>query len=101
LKNNSIEIKRNKRSDFVIYVNDKPKIALECNFYSSTGSKPIEVANAYIDLNSKCNDVGIILVWVTDGPAWTQMIQTIKDTFMEIDFAMNYQILDEKFDLII
>jgi len=100
-EDNSIEIKRNKRSDFVVYINNIPKIALECNFYSSTGSKPIEVANAYIDLNKKCKDADIILIWITDGPAWPHMKHTIENTFGEIDFPMNYQILDETFDLII
>lgn len=83
-EDNSLEIKRNKRSDFVIYKNDEPKIAFECNFYSSTGSKPIEVANAYIDLNHKCNDENIILVWITDGPGWHRMRSTVEDTFKEI-----------------
>ena len=100
-EDNSIEIKRNKRLDFVIYINNTPKIALECNFYSSTGSKPIEVANAYIDLNKKCNEANLILIWITDGPGWPHMKHTIENTFKEIDFPMNYQILDETFDLII
>jgi len=100
-EDSSLEIKRNKRSDFVIYKNNEPKIALECNFYASTGSKPIEVANAYIDLNHKCNDEKIILVWITDGPAWHKMRSTIENTFKEIDFAMNLQMLDENFDKII
>lgn len=97
-EDSSLEIKRNKRADFVIYHNNIPKIAIECNFYASTGSKPIEVANAYIDLDRKCKDENLKFIWVTDGPAWHKMRNTVEKTFKEIDFPMNYTILDEKID---
>jgi len=97
-EDSSLEIKRNKRADFVIYHNNIPKIAIECNFYASTGSKPIEVANAYIDLNRKCKDKNLKFIWVTDGPGWLKMRNTVEKTFMEIDFPMNYTIIDEKMD---
>lgn len=97
-EDSSLEIKRNKRADFVIYHNNIPKIAIECNFYSSTGSKPIEVANAYIDLNRKCKDENLKFIWVTDGPGWLKMRNTVEKTFREIDFPMNYTIIDEKMD---
>ncbi len=42
-----------------------------------------------------------MLVWITDGPGWHKMKNTILRTFGEIDFAMNYQILDETFEKII
>lgn len=97
----SFEIKRKKRADFLIYHHHNPRIVLECNFYASTGSKPIEVANAYIDLDHKCKDENLILIWVTDGPAWPKMRNTIERTFNEIDYPMNYQILDEKIESIL
>lgn len=100
-EDNSIKLKRNKRSDFIIYKNKVPKIILECNFYGSNGSKPREVASSYIDLDYKCKDENITLIWVTDGPGWPTMRSTIENTFKEIDFPMNYQILDETFNLII
>jgi type II restriction enzyme len=52
-EDSSIKIKRNKRADFVIYEDCIPKFVFECNFYSATGSKPIETANAYIDLQKR------------------------------------------------
>lgn len=100
-EDSSLVIKRKKRADFVIYHNNSPKIVLECNFYASTGSKPIEVANAYIDLDHKCKEKNLMLVWVTDGPAWPKMRNTIERTFNEIDFPMNYKILDEQIDSIL
>ncbi len=47
-EDSTIQIKRKKRADFVIYKNNVPKLVFECNFYATTGSKPGEVANAYI-----------------------------------------------------
>lgn len=100
-EDNSLKIKRNKRADFVIYHNNNPKIVLECNFYASTGSKPIEVANAYIDLEHKCKDENLILIWVTDGPAWLKMKNTVEETFNQIDFPLNYKLLDEQINTIL
>ena len=54
----NIQTARSKRADFVIYSQGKPRIAIECNFYNTTGSKPIEVANAYIDLQRKIREKG-------------------------------------------
>lgn len=97
-EDSSIKIKRNKRFDFVIYHKDVPKIGFECNFYGSTGSKPIEVANSYIDLDRKCRDKQFSFIWVTDGPGWPKMRKSVEGTFNEIDFPMNYKILEEKID---
>ncbi len=94
----NITLKRNKRPDFVIYKNDKPEIIIECNFYSSTGSKPIETANAYIDLQKKIDEKGLTFIWVTDGPAWKKMQDTVRNSFKEIEFPMNYRILEKKLD---
>lgn len=64
------DIDRKKRFDFIIYKNNTPKIVFECNFYNSTGSKPIEVAHAYADLQSEINKTDLIFIWVTDGKGW-------------------------------
>lgn len=98
----SVIIKRRKRADFVIYFGGVPKIVVECNFYNTTGSKPIETANAYIDLQRKIREKrGIVFIWITDGPAWEKMRQTVIQSFREIDFPMNYTIASEKIDKVI
>ena len=92
---------RRKRADFVIYAQNMPKIVIECNFYNTTGSKPIETANAYIDLQRKIRKrQGISFIWITDGAAWKQMRKTVIQSFREIDFPMNYTIASEKIDVI-
>lgn len=98
VEDSNIQIKRNKRADFVIYHENTPRIVIECNFYGSTGSKPIETANAYIDLQKKLKAKNLIFVWITDGVAWSKMRSTVEMSFEEIDFPMNYFIFDEKFD---
>ena len=98
----SVIVRRRKRADFVIYAQNIPKIVIECNFYNTTGSKPIETANAYIDLQRKIRErQGISFIWITDGPAWEQMRQTVIQSFREIDFPMNYTIASEKIDIIV
>ncbi len=98
----TVQTARNKRADFVIHSHGRPRIAIECNFYNTTGSKPIETANAYIDLQRKIHEKGgCSFIWITDGPAWKKMKQTIYQSFREIDFPMNYTIADEKLDKVV
>jgi len=92
----SIKTMRRKKADFVIYLEGQPKIVVECNFYHTTGSKPIETANAYIDFQKKARDKGISFIWITDGPGWNEMKSTILQSFREIDYPMNYTLADEK-----
>lgn len=100
-EDSKIKIKRNKRADFVIYKNNIPKIVVECNFYGSTGSKPIETANAYIDLEKKLKEKNLTFIWITDGPAWPKMHIPLYNSAKEIDFILNYHILETKLDDII
>lgn len=100
-EDSSIGTKRNKRADFVIYSEMKPRIAIECNFYNTTGSKPIETASAYVDLQRRIRQKeGIHFIWITDGPAWDRMRPTIIQSFNEIDFPMNYTVAQEKIDVV-
>ena len=98
----NVQTARSKRADFAIYSNGKPTTVIECNFYNTTGSKPIETANAYIDLQRKIRERGkCSFVWVTDGPAWKSMEKTARQCFKEIDFPINYTIADERIERII
>ncbi|MCS7365518.1 MAG: type II restriction endonuclease [archaeon GB-1867-035] len=100
-EDSSIRTVRSKRADFVIYHKNKPVAVIEVNFYTVGGSKPIETANAYIDLNQRLKKQNISLIWVTDGKAWLKMKSTIHRAFNEIDFPLNYTLLREKISRII
>ena len=92
------DIDRNKRFDFVIYKNNAPKIVFECNFYNSTGSKPIEVGHAYADLQNEINKTDLIFIWVTDGLGWKKMMSSLLNAGANIDYIVNYRQLDKLLD---
>ena len=94
----NVTIHRNKRFDFVIYKNNVPKIVFECNFYNSTGSKPIEVAHAYVGLQRDIDAANLLFIWVTDGQGWNKMFPTLMGVAEDIDFIVNYNMLDKVID---
>jgi type II restriction enzyme len=100
-EDSSIRTIRRKKADFVIYMKNNPRIIIECNFYNVSGSKPIETANAYIDLQHKIYEKEAFFIWITDGPAWNKMRKTIIQSFKEIDFPTNYTIANEKINELI
>ncbi|EFC93954.1 hypothetical protein METSMIF1_02342 [Methanobrevibacter smithii DSM 2374] len=75
-----------------------PKFLFECNFYSDSGSKPIEVANAYIDLNKQIKEQNMIFIWVTDGFGWKKMYNALHKASANIDFVLNYNMLKNTLD---
>lgn len=97
-EDNTVNIERNKRFDYVIYEKDVPKIAFECNFYSAQGSKPIEVAHAYTELQKDLDNHDIKFIWVTDGHGWKKMFSTLSNVANDIDYILNYDMLNEKLD---
>ncbi|MCL2114603.1 MAG: type II restriction endonuclease [Methanobrevibacter sp.] len=100
-EDSSIKTKRNKRADFVIYKDDIPLFLFECNFYSAGGSKPIETANAYIDLQKKISDLDMTFIWITDGQGWKKMFTTLKFAMRSIDYVLNYNMLKDNIDNIL
>jgi len=100
-EDSSIKIKRNKRADFVIYKNNQPKFVIECNFYTASGSKPIETANAYIDLQKKITDSKMTFIWITDGLGWKKMFTALKPAMKSIDYILNYTLLKKNIENIL
>lgn len=74
-----------KRFDFVVKT-DSCIYAIECNFYSSGGSKLNETARSYkmIALESK-NIEGFKFVWFTDGMGWISARRNLEETFDVLD----------------
>lgn len=97
----NIKVGRNKRADFVIYYKDVPKAVIEVNFYSVGGSKPIETANSYLDLNKRLGEKSLKFIWITDGSAWREMRASLIQPFKEIDYVLNYTILKDNFHKIL
>ena len=92
-KEDTIAFDRTKRWDYVIYKYEEPKIFFECNFYNSSGSKSIEVANAYVDLQHQINDANYDFIWVTDGQGWKKMSKSLKEVSSGINYIFNFNML--------
>ena len=97
-KEDTITFQRTKRWDYVIYYKNVPKYLFECNFYNGTGSKPIEVANAYVDLQNQIKDSHLVFIWVTDGKGWKKMSKALQSVSPGIDYIVNYNILKKSID---
>lgn len=81
-----------KTVDFAIIENGKPKIAIETNFYSTSGSKPSEtLTRAYPDLQLSLKQLGIPLIVITDGAGWLKMKNVIETALEKLDYCLNFQ----------
>jgi len=98
---NVVKLKRRKYADFTIQKNSEPILAVEVNFYCGTGSKPIEVARSYIQLERKLNEEGIQFIWITDGPGWMKMKNPLEDSMMNMDYVLNLEMAKEKIGTIL
>ncbi len=85
---------RGKVHDIVIYFKDYPRFVIECNFYNVTGSKPISIAESYLEMDRVAKQHGIVFVWVTDGPAWKKMKDPLLRSMYEMDWVFNYKLLN-------
>lgn len=101
LKEQDNTILRKKVLDFVIYKDNKPLVAIESNFYNTSGSKPLEVARSYVNLNKKLKSKNVKFIWVTDGPAWINMKNPLNMAIREIEMVVNFEILRSNLELII
>jgi len=68
-------------------------MVVECNFYNVPGSKPISIAESYIEMNRVAKEHNIKFLWVTDGPAWHKMKEPLLRTMEKIDWLLNYRII--------
>lgn len=100
-EDSSIKIGKSKRIDFVIYKNKEPFLAIECNFYKWSGGKGIEVAGSYADLQRRFKENGLDFIWVTDGPGWAGMTNTLQTAFEDLDYLLNFKIFEENFNKIL
>ncbi len=85
---------RGKTHDIVIYKNKKPIAIVECNFYNVSGSKPVSISESYIEMYKVAKKHEINFVWVTDGPAWLKMKEPLIRAMKEIEFILNFKMLN-------
>ena len=85
---------KGKTHDVVVYKNTKPILIAEFNFYNTTGSKPISIAESYIEMNRVAVQHNVAFLWVTDGPAWHKMKQPLLLGMKEIEWVLNYRMLE-------
>ena len=89
-------INYNKKADFIISYKGHQQLIFECNFFSSTGSKPISEANRYIDLQREIKNENMKFIWITDGAGWNKMEKTLKSVSPYLDYIINYKLLEKK-----
>lgn len=85
------EFKR-KKVDFLVFKDKIPLIVCEANIYHGPGSKPLEVARAYVALKQQLKNKGMNFIWFTDGPGWRDMHEPLREAAESIDFILNYSI---------
>lgn len=77
--------KTEKRFDFVL-VKDNIIYAIECNFYSSGGSKLNETARSYKSIALESQNIeNFKFVWFTDGKGWESARNNLEETFEVLD----------------
>ncbi len=90
-----------KRFDFVVRTREKTYL-IEVNFYNSNGSKPNEVARAYMELAQK---IGVYpnfeFVWVTDGHGWKSSKNKIQEAYAGIPNLFNLTTFEKFLDRVI
>ena len=85
-------INERKKLDYVILNKEKPLIAIEVNFYSTSGSKPSEVlGRAYPEVQNNLKKKGIGFIVITDGIGWEKMKPVITTAYEKLDYLMNIQ----------
>lgn len=83
--------KDNKVVDFLIKT-PKTTVILEINYYATSGSKPNEVARAYI-AKAFADIKGYAFVWFTHGPGWKASKNKLEEAYKEINI-FNFAGLD-------
>ncbi|BDQ27227.1 type II restriction endonuclease [Helicobacter heilmannii] len=73
-----------KKFDFVIY-GAQTTYFIECNFYSSGGSKLNEVARAYLELTPRfAKHPHKEFIWITDGQGWMDAKNKLQEAYKSV-----------------
>lgn len=80
-----------KKVDFGLVIGGKPRVGIEVNFYTGSGSKPTEIKRSYTDVNRHLDAVGIALVWITDGNGYLKMRRSLQEAFEAHPNTYNFE----------
>jgi type II restriction enzyme len=80
-----------KKVDFAISHGHRVRIGVEVNFYTTPGSKPTEIKRAYQNVNRELGEVGVELVWITDGAGYLKMRRSLEEAFKAHPNTYNYE----------
>lgn len=83
-------VNERKKVDYVIIDKQKQIIAIEVNFYSTSGSKPSEVlGRAYPEVQSSLERKNMGFIVITDGMGWNQMKPVVFTAYTKLHNLMN------------
>ncbi len=83
---------RDKTSDIIIYKKGKIFAYIEANFFNGLGSKPLETAQSYINLQRDAKKSGMKFIWITDGAAWKTGKEAREVAFGHIEYVFNLKL---------
>lgn len=93
-KDRSVQLIKGKIHDIIIYKDERPILIIECNFYNTSGSKPIAIAESYIELEKIAKEKGLDFLWVTDSSAWLEMRDKIIECMEKMSWILNFKMLN-------
>lgn len=86
-----------KKVDFSIRFKDNV-LGIEINFYTASGSKPTEIKRSYGLVNNELDNVGVALVWITDGAGYFDMKNSLKEARDIHKNTYNFKMMKESFE---
>ncbi|MBU4693657.1 type II restriction endonuclease [Mycoplasma zalophidermidis] len=93
---NNKNIQNKKKFDFIVFDNGI-YYGIECNFYSSGGSKLNETARSYKNIAIEtANEEKFKFVWITDGVGWKTAKNALKETYEPTDSVFNIEDIKQK-----
>lgn len=86
-----------KTVDFLIKVDGRNTLGIEVNFYTVSGSKPTEIKRSYGNIRAGLTEVGIDLIWITDGKGYCAMKGSLMDAYIILPNIYNLRHLENNF----
>jgi type II restriction enzyme len=85
---------KDKKFDFAFESNNTLYV-IECNFFSSSGSKLAATVGQYIELNDKIKKFNNVnFIWFTDGKGWLESKRDLEDGFNSIEHLYTIEDLE-------